>query len=55
LKLEADLNPPLSPEISRDRPPLRRSSPSSKGIGEQGRSRTALSPGSPGGGCKPPL
>ncbi len=43
------------PEIPRDRPPLRRSSPSSQGIGEQGRSRTALSPGPPGGGCKPPL
>ncbi len=46
---------PLSPEILRDRPPLRRSSPSSQGFGEQVRSRTALGPGSPGGGCKPPL
>ena len=43
------------PEIPRARPPLRRSWPSSQGIGEQGRSRTALSPGPPGGGCKPPL
>src|SRR5512142_2981481 len=43
------------PEIPRDRPPLRRSSPSSPGIGEPGRSRTALSPGPPGGGLQTAL
>ena len=47
-------NPPLSPEIPRERPPLRRSSPSSQGIGEPGRSRTALGPGSPGGAASRP-
>src|SRR5512135_2356953 len=32
------------PEIPQGRPPLRRSSPSSQGIGEPGRSRTVDSP-----------
>ena len=50
-KMQADAAPipPISPEIPRERLPLRRSSPSSPRIGEQGRTRTALGPGPPGG------
>jgi hypothetical protein len=44
------------PEVLRDRPPLGGDPrPRRRGIGEPVCSRTALSPGLPRGGCKPPL